>query len=78
MNNPMDADPQTPTSGLFLGSEPLEGVRHRYAAKGDDDKTDRSDGDTSDDDSTDTDKSDSDLTDKGDTRDDSRDTDRKD
>jgi hypothetical protein len=55
-------------SGLFLGSEPIEDVRHRrtYKMSGDDDKDD-SDGD---DDATDSDDTDSDLTDqKGGSRD---------
>jgi hypothetical protein len=54
-------------SGLFIGSDPLDDVRHRRAAKQDDD--DGKDGDSGDDDATDTDKTDTDLTDKGDTRD---------
>jgi hypothetical protein len=60
-------------SGLFLGSEPLDDVRHRrsYKMAGDDtDKKDAADGDTGDDDATD-----SDTTDK---KDDSRDTDGRD
>jgi hypothetical protein len=54
-------------SGLFIGSDPLQDVRHRSAAKQDDD--DGKDGDAGDDDATDSDKTDTDLTDKGDTRD---------
>ena len=67
-------------SGLLLGSEPLEDVRERSAAKkdGDDSGKDGLLGDKGDDDSTDTDKSDSDSTDKGDTGDDSSDADGKD
>ena len=61
------------TSGLLLGSEPLETVRYKSAAGGDDDKSDK-DGDSADDDSTD--MSDSDGTDGGDT--DTRDADGKD
>lgn len=64
-------------SGLLLGSEPIESVRHRRAYKmsdDDSDKNDLSDGDKGDDDATDSDKGDSDLTD----REDSRDTDGKD
>ena len=53
-------------SGLFIGSDPLQDVQHRRAAKQDDDATD---GDTGDDDATDSDKTDTDLTDKGDTGD---------
>ena len=57
------------SSGLFIGSEPLETVKHRAAAS--DDKRD--------DDATDSDKSDTDTTDKkGDSGDDSRDSDGKD
>jgi hypothetical protein len=65
-------------SGLFLGSEPLDDVRHRrsYKMAGDDtDKKDAADGDTGDDDATDADDTDSDTTDK---KDDSRDTDGRD
>jgi hypothetical protein len=59
-------------SGLFIGSEPIDGTRRM--AKHDDDGTDV--GDKGDDDSTDT--GDSDGTDKGDGGDDSHDTDGKD
>lgn len=66
MKKSEDADLQG-KSGLFLGSEPLEDVRHRrtYKMAGDDsDKKDDSDGDDGDDDATDSDDTDSDLTDK--------------
>jgi hypothetical protein len=66
MKNPNDAD-KDQKSGLFIGSDPLDDVRHRSASKADDD--DGKDGDRGDDDATDTDKMDTDLTDKGDTRD---------
>jgi hypothetical protein len=73
-----DADLQG-KSGLFLGSEPLDDVRHRrtYKMAGDDDsdKKDDSDDDNGDDDATDSDDTDSDLTDK---KDDSRDSDGRD
>jgi hypothetical protein len=68
-------------SGLFLGSEPLEDVRHRrsYKLAGDDsDKKDAADGDAGDDDATDSDTADSDLTDAKDEDDDSGDSDGKD
>ena len=77
MKKSEDADLQG-KSGLFLGSEPLEDVRHQrsYKMAGDDsDKKDAADGDTGDDDATDTDDSDSDMTDK---KDDSSDSDGKD
>ena len=76
MKNIDDAD-TTSSSGLFLGSEPLQEVRHRNAAKkdGDDDGKDAPGGD---DDAVDTDKSDADGTDKGDSGDDTRDADGKD
>jgi hypothetical protein len=62
-------DDQKPGSGLLIGSEPIETVRHRATAS--DDKRD--------DDSTDTgDKKDSDTTDKGDRGDDRRDSDGRD
>jgi hypothetical protein len=61
-----DADLQR-GSGLFIGSEPLEDVRHRSAAGKDDDDSGKDGllGDKGDDDSTDT--GDSDGTDGGDT-----------
>lgn len=62
-------------SGLLIGSEPLEDVRHRAAAS---DDTDAGKDKLGDDDSSDSDKKDSDLTDKGDSGDDGRDTDGKD
>ena len=58
---------QDQKSGLLIGSEPLHDVRHRSAAKSDDD--DGKDGDSGDDDATDSDKMDTDTTDKGDSRD---------
>jgi hypothetical protein len=72
-------DPDMVTgSGLLRGSEPLRDVQHRSAAKRDDDDS-KDDSDKGDDDSTDTDKTDTDLTDKkGDSGDDSRDSDGKD
>jgi hypothetical protein len=48
------------SSGLFQGSEPLEDVQHRSAAKKDADGRDGLLGDKGDDDSSDSDKSDSD------------------
>jgi hypothetical protein len=63
----MNDSDQEQQSGLFIGSEPLQDVRHRSASTKDDD--DGKDGDMGDDDATDTDKTDTDLTDKGDTRD---------
>ncbi len=71
---------KTSSSGLFLGSEPLQEVRHRMTAKkdvGDDDEGGLPGGD---DDATDTETGDSDGTDKGDTGDDTgtRDADGKD
>ena len=61
-----DADLQR-GSGLFIGSEPLEDVRHRSAMSKDDDDSGKDGllGDKGDDDSTDT--GDSDGTDTGDT-----------
>jgi hypothetical protein len=69
-------DAPTPRgSGLFQGSEPIDGVHDRRAeGKKDDDVTD---GDKGDDDTTDSDKVDSDTVDKGDTTD-KHDTDNKD
>jgi len=67
-------DTQT-RSGLFIGSEPIEGTQGRRASgKADDDATDGKD--TGDDDSGD--KGDTDSTDKGDGGDDSTDSDGKD
>jgi hypothetical protein len=69
------------SSGLLIGSEPLEGVRDRRAsALTDDDKRDNADRDTGDDDGTDSDKTDTDTTDRGDGRDtkDKRDSDGRD
>jgi hypothetical protein len=64
-------------SGLTLGSDPLDEVRHHRSAKSDDDSNKAAD--SGDDDSSDSDSSDSDTTDKkGDTGDDSRDMDGKD
>ncbi len=66
----IDDSDKTSSSGLFLGSEPLQEVRHRMTAKkdvGDDDKSGLPGGD--DDDATDTDEGDADGTDKGDTGD---------
>ncbi len=63
-----DTDKMT-ASGLFLGSEPLQDVRHRSAAQkdvGDDGKDGLPDGD---DDAGDTDEGDADGTDKSDTGD---------
>ena len=57
MKKPIDIDKES--SGLFLGSEPLENVRYRSAAKDDD----KADGDSGDDDSSDSDGVDSDTTD---------------
>ena len=65
-------------SGLFLGSEPLEDVRHRRSYKLAGDDSDKKDGDAGDDDATDSDEADSDLTDKKDAGDDSGDSDGKD
>jgi hypothetical protein len=65
-------------SGLFIGSEPLDGVRDRRAhALSDDDKRDGDATDSGDDDSTDSDTTDTDTTDGGDTGD-TRDKDGKD
>lgn len=61
------------SSGLFIGSEPLNSLHRRDAARKDDDGQDS---DTGDDDSTDT--GDSDGTDGGDTGDDTKDSDGKD
>jgi hypothetical protein len=61
------------SSGLLLGSEPLEGVKSRNAA--DDDRKDSPKGD---DDGTDSDGADSDTTDKKDKGDDSGDSDGRD
>ena len=74
MKKSEDADMQE-TSGLFLGSEPLEEVRHRrsYKLAGD-----KKDGDAGDDDATDSDETDSDTTDKADGGDDTGDSDGKD
>lgn len=75
-----DADMQR-GSGLFIGSEPLDDVRHRSALGRDDDATDKGDSDGKDkgDDDDSTDKGDSDATDKkGDKGDDYRDSDGKD
>ena len=69
MKHSIDNEVKSSGSGLLLGSEPLEEVRHRRAlSKADDDKADSDagdDADTGDDDATDSD-SDTDLTDKGD------------
>jgi hypothetical protein len=72
-----DADTQR-GSGLFIGSEPLDDVRHRSTAGSDDDDSGKDGllGDKGDDDSSD--KGDTDSTDKGDSGDDSRDSDGKD
>jgi len=51
-------------SGLFLGSEPLEDVRHRRSYKLAGDDLDKKDGDTGDDDASDSDDTDTDTTDK--------------
>ena len=51
-------------SGLFLGSEPLEDVRHRRSYKLAGDDSDKKDGDTGDDDASDSDDTDTDTTDK--------------
>ena len=60
MKNPLE-------SGLFIGSEPLDEIRHRSASTlGDDDKSDTKDSDGldgSDSDGTDSDGTDSDSTD---------------
>lgn len=72
MNKPDSADKPS-KSGLTLGSDPLEEVRHRRARADDSDKGDDDSGDS------DSDSTDSDATDnKGDSGDDSRDTDGKD
>ena len=71
-----DASEQKSGSGLIIGSDPLENVRHRAAAGDDTDAGKDRLGDK--DDSKDTDKTDSDTTDKGDRGDDRRDTDGKD
>lgn len=72
MKNPLDHDSQDQKSGLLIGSEPLEDIRHRSAsALGDDDKsdakdtdgTDAADTDAADSDGTDSDTTDSDVTD---------------
>ena len=67
MKNPLDHDSQIETSGLLLGSEPLEDIRHRSAsALGDDDKSDGKDTDGTDGadtDATDSDGADADGTD---------------
>lgn len=63
------------SSGLFLGSEPMTGVRYRSAAQ-DDDKTDKLGDGGDDDDSTDSDGTDSDMVDGDDS--DSGDSDGKD
>ena len=66
-----------PSSGLFLGSEPVEEVRDNRIVMAD--KKTLSDGDTGDDDSSDTDGADSDESDATDTdSDDSKDADGKD
>jgi hypothetical protein len=79
-----DADLQS--SGLFLGSEPIENIRYRTASgdrpgkklgdTGDDSDKGDDDSDKGDDDATDSDSSDSDTTDRKGT--DSRDSDGKD
>jgi hypothetical protein len=71
-----DLSEQKSGSGLFIGSDPLENVRHRASASDDTDAGKDKLGD--DDDSSDSDKTDTDSTDKGDSGDDSRDTDGKD
>ena len=68
MKNPFDQDSQVSKSGLLIGSEPLEDIRHRSAsALGDDDKSDSTDSDgldgSGDSDGTDSDATDSDATD---------------
>ena len=71
MKNELDRDSRNQNSGLLIGSEPLEDIRHRSAsALGDDDKSDSTDsdgmGDEGDSDGTDgagTDSTDSDGTD---------------
>lgn len=70
-----DLSEQKSGSGLFIGSDPLENVRHRASAS---DDTDAGQDKLGDDDAADSDLSDSDSTDKGDSGDDSRDTDGKD
>ncbi len=73
----MTKQDDTQRSGLFLGSEPLGGVRHRNAMKSDD--TDAGKDKMGDDDGMDSDKSDSDSTDKkADGSDDRRDADGRD
>lgn len=79
MKKPDDETPRN--SGLYIGSEPLETVHDRSAAKLDDDDDkigDSGDDDSSDSDTTDSDSTDSDTTDKGDSGDDTRDADGKD
>ncbi len=69
MKHPINNEVKSSESGLLLGSEPLDEVRHRRElSQADDDKTDSDDADeadTGDDDATDSD-SDTDLTDEGD------------
>lgn len=49
MKNPLDHDSDNQKSGLLIGSEPLEDIRHRSAsALGDDDKSDGKDTDGTD------------------------------
>jgi len=61
-------------SGLFIGSEPINGIHDRRALSRDDDDSK----DKGDDDATDSDKRDSDATDKGDGVDGSKDADGRD
>ncbi len=62
----MDDADRLQASGLYQGSDPLEDVQHRSAAKKDADDKDGVLGDKGDDDASDSDKSDSDGTDKAD------------
>ena len=62
LKNPMDRNEQE-TSGLLLGSDPIDDIRYRASG----DKKDGILGDKGDDDSTDSDKTDTDGTDQGDT-----------
>jgi hypothetical protein len=77
MKQRTDDSSKIPSSGLLLGSEPVEDVRNNRVVMAD--KKTLSDGDTGDDDSTDSDGTDSDESDATDTdSDDNKDADGKD